>query len=90
MLDFIELYLVWLLLYIQSLYVELFKSCWGKFCIKKDCIIIVCFYFVLLMVVFVCNGWGYIYVQLGLVIFRIFVLLGSDIYDFEIKVMYVK
>lgn len=34
---------------IQRLHVELFTSCWEKFCIKKDCIISVCPYPVSLM-----------------------------------------
>lgn len=60
--DSIELHLVWLLPYIQRLHVELFKSCWGKFCIKKDCIITVCPYPVSLMAAPACNGRGYIHV----------------------------
>lgn len=61
--DSIELHLVWLLPYIQRLHVELFKSCWGKFCIKKDCIITVCPYPVSLMAAPACNGRGYIHVN---------------------------
>lgn len=60
--DSIELHLVWLLPYIKRLHVELFTSCWEKFCIKKDCIISVCPYPVSLMAAPACNGLGYIHV----------------------------